>query len=81
MSLRATRAGRDYLQLASGINETTRTLQPLRRAAVFDMLDLPEVINYLAGARWCAENDDVWANMTLYRDTSATASGASFRST
>jgi len=57
----------DYLQLANGINENT----PLnaRRAAVFDLLDLPQVINHLAGSRWCAENDDVWANMSVYRDT------------
>ena len=46
------------------------------------MLDIPEVINYLAGARWCAENDDVWANMSIYRDyLTATGSGASFPST
>lgn len=57
----------DYLQLANGIRETS----PLttRRNTVFDLLDLPQVINHLAGTRWCAENDDVWANMSLYRDT------------
>ena len=57
----------DYLQLANGINEAA----PLttRRYTVFDLLDLPQVINHLAGTRWCAENDDVWANMSLYRDT------------
>ena len=57
----------DYLQLANGINESA----PLatRRNTVFDLLDLPQVINHLAGTRWCAENDDVWANMSLYRDT------------
>ena len=57
----------DYLQLANGINETS-TLAT-RRNTVFDLLDLPQVINHLAGTRWCAENDDVWANMSLYRDT------------
>ena len=57
----------DYLQLANGINETS-TLSA-RRAAVFDLLDVPQVINHLAGSRWCAENDDVWANMSIYRDT------------
>jgi hypothetical protein len=57
----------DYLALANGINETAPVAT--RRASVFDMLDLPQVINHLAGARWCAENDDVWANMCLYRDT------------
>ena len=57
----------DYLALASGINESS-TLT-VRRNTVFDMLDLPEVINHLAGTRWCGENDDVWANMSMYRDT------------
>lgn len=49
----------DYLQLANGINESA-TLEA-RRLAVFDLLDVPEVINHLAGSRWCSENDDVWA--------------------
>jgi hypothetical protein len=57
----------DYLQLANGINESASTA--VRRRTVFDLLDVPQVINHLAGARWCAENDDVWANMSLYRDT------------
>jgi hypothetical protein len=57
----------DYLQLANGINEASP--EAVRRATVFDLLDVPQVINHLAGTRWCAENDDVWANMSLYRDT------------
>ena len=57
----------DYNQLCNGIVETA-TLAT-RRAAVFDMMDVPEVINYLAGARWNGENDDVWTNMSLHRDT------------
>ena len=57
----------DFDQLAAGISENNPQVQ--RRTNVFDLLDLPEVINYLAGARWCSENDDVWANMTFYRDT------------
>ncbi len=57
----------DYLQLANGIHESASLAA--RRAAVFDLLDVPQVINHLAGTRWCAENDDVWANMCLYRDT------------
>ncbi len=57
----------DYLQLANGINEASSVT--VRRNTVFDLLDLPQVINHLAGTRWCAENDDVWANMSLYRDT------------
>ncbi len=57
----------DYLQLANGINETAALAT--RRNTVFDLLDVPQVINHLTGARWCSENDDVWANMSMYRDT------------
>jgi len=57
----------DYTELAAGIAETSAV--NVRRNTVFDMLDLPQVINHLAGTRWCAENDDVWANMSMYRDT------------
>jgi hypothetical protein len=57
----------DYLQLANGINESSSVT--VRRNTVFDLLDLPQVINHLTGARWCSENDDVWANMSIYRDT------------
>ena len=57
----------DYLQLANGINE--RSSLVVRRNTVFDLLDVPQVINHLAGTRWCSENDDVWANMSFYRDT------------
>ncbi|MDB6033646.1 MAG: Spore coat protein CotH [Verrucomicrobiales bacterium] len=56
----------DYAQLAAAINES----QPAgaRFTNIFDMLDLPEVINYMVAARWSHENDDVWANMSLYHD-------------
>ena len=57
----------DYFNLANGIVETASVTN--RRNTVFDLLDVPEVINHLAGTRWCAENDDVWANMSMYRDT------------
>jgi hypothetical protein len=56
----------DYQQLANAISETL----PLatRRINVFEMLDLPNVIDYLVAARFVQENDDVWANMSLYHD-------------
>lgn len=57
----------DYLQLANGINKASSLT--VRRNTVFDLLDVPQVINDLAGSRWCSENDDVWANMSIYRDT------------
>ncbi|HWI58934.1 MAG TPA: lamin tail domain-containing protein [Bacillota bacterium] len=57
----------DFDALASAISETLPVGQ--RRTNAFDRLNLPEVINYLAVARWIQEGDDVWANMTVYRDT------------
>ena len=57
----------DYVAMANGISES----RPLgvRRTNAFETLDIPNVINYLACARWVQEADDVWANMTLYRDS------------
>jgi hypothetical protein len=57
----------DYLALANGINESQNLAT--RATNVFDMLDVPNVINYLTVARWTTEADDVWANMTIYRDS------------
>lgn len=57
----------DYVALANAINSARSLAQ--RRTNVFDLLDLPIVINYMAVARIVQEEDDVWANMTLYRDT------------
>jgi hypothetical protein len=56
----------DYTQLANGIAEALSPAQ--RRTNVFDFFDIPQVINYLVTARWGHENDDVWANMSLYHD-------------
>src|SRR5205085_7822102 len=56
----------DYTQLANAIVETLPV--GTRKTNIFDMLDLPEVINYMATARWVQEHDDVWANMSLYHD-------------
>ncbi len=56
----------DYLQLANAISESLTI--GARQTNVFDMLDLPNVIDYLVAARFAQENDDVWANMSLYHD-------------
>jgi hypothetical protein len=56
----------DYLALANAIAETLSVGQ--RRTNVFEQFDIPQVINYLVTARWGHENDDVWANMSLYHD-------------
>lgn len=56
----------DYVVMANAISETLSLGQ--RQTNIFDILDLPEVINYLAAARFVHENDDVWANMSMYHD-------------
>jgi hypothetical protein len=56
----------DYQQLANAISPSLSVAT--RRTNIFDMLDLPNVINYLVVARFVQENDDVWANMSLYHD-------------
>jgi hypothetical protein len=39
-----------------------------RKTNVFELFDIPQVINYLVTARWAHENDDIWANMSMYHD-------------
>jgi len=56
----------DYTALANAISENLSENQ--RCINVFDLLDLPEVISYLVVARFVHENDDVWANMSVYHD-------------
>jgi len=56
----------DYLDLANKIAESVPT--ETRRINALDLFDVPNVLNYLAVARWVHENDDVWANMSLYHD-------------
>ena len=56
----------DYATLAASINDNISV--GARMTNIFDMLDLPEVVNYLVAARFVQENDDVWANMSLYHD-------------
>jgi len=57
----------DYQTLASGVAETNSVGQ--RRTNAFELFDIPEVLNYLVTARWAHENDDSWANMSVYRDS------------
>jgi hypothetical protein len=56
----------DYAAIANALAETLSVAQ--RRTNVFENFDIPQVINYLVTARWGHENDDVWANMSLYHD-------------
>ena len=57
----------DYTAMANAIAETLPVDQ--RRTNVFENFDLPNIINYMVTARWAHENDDIWANMSFYRDS------------
>lgn len=43
-----------------------------RKNNVFDQIDIPATVNYLAVARITQEGDDVWANMVIHRDSDGT---------
>jgi hypothetical protein len=63
---RATIQWYDYTALAKcrrGISA-----QRPRKTNAFEMFDVPQIINYAVIGRWSHENDDVWANMSLYHD-------------
>ena len=64
---RLTEGTQDYVEFANAIRLGLPAAQ--RRLHLFDRVDLPQVINYMAVARIVQEEDDVWANMTLYRDS------------
>ncbi|HLP77082.1 MAG TPA: CotH kinase family protein, partial [Candidatus Paceibacterota bacterium] len=59
-------AGQDYYDFAGAISEGNSTGQ--RMTNLFDRFDVPEVISYMVAARFAHENDDVWANMSIYHD-------------
>ncbi|MBN2506918.1 MAG: lamin tail domain-containing protein [Verrucomicrobia bacterium] len=56
----------DYAALAASLYETNSV--GTRGTNFFEQFDVPNAINYLVAARWAHENDDVWANMSLYHD-------------
>ncbi|HXJ74913.1 MAG TPA: CotH kinase family protein, partial [Candidatus Dormibacteraeota bacterium] len=57
----------DYTALASAVANTLPVAQ--RRTNLFDIIDIPDLINYLAVSRLSHEQDDIWANLSLYRDS------------
>ncbi len=59
-------ADTDYADLAARVAETVPN--PVRYTNIFELFDVPEVLNYLVVARWVHENDDIWANLSLYHD-------------
>ncbi len=60
----------DYLELARALAPSAG-IEGLR-VALFTRMNLPAVINYLAVARLTQEDDDIWANMSLYHDNDGT---------
>ncbi len=60
----------DYLELAQALDDDQSVAA--RRRALFDRMNLPATINYLAVARLTQEDDDIWANMSLYHDNVGT---------
>ncbi len=57
----------DYTALAAAVANTLPLAQ--RRTNFFDIIDIPDLINYLAVSRLTHEQDDIWANLSLYRDS------------
>ena len=60
----------DYLALANALSESQNL--EARRRHFFDLMNVPSVINYLAVARLTQEDDDIWANLSLYHDCDGT---------
>ena len=56
----------DYVELAQALADNRSVAD--RRRALFDRMNLPATINYLAVARLTQEDDDIWANLSLYHD-------------
>ncbi|MEI6340886.1 MAG: CotH kinase family protein [Verrucomicrobiota bacterium] len=56
----------DYVALAAALGDDR---PPAERARSWmDLGDVPATINYIAVARLCQEDDDIWANLSLYHD-------------
>ncbi|HTD87473.1 MAG TPA: lamin tail domain-containing protein [Candidatus Binatia bacterium] len=58
--------GQDFVKFTTGIAETNQLA--VRRINAYDLFDIPNAINYLVVARWAHENDDIWANLSIYHD-------------
>jgi hypothetical protein len=60
----------DYIALAEALSPA-RGVEG-RRKTLYTGMNLPAVINYLAVARLTQEDDDIWANMSLFHDNEGT---------
>jgi hypothetical protein len=60
----------DYQALAHSLQDSRSVAA--RRTALFERWNIPAVINYMAAARLTQEDDDIWANLSLYHDNDGT---------
>ncbi len=67
-----TRLGESNADMSAFVTAITASDPAVRKRNVFDQIDIPAVVNYLAVARITHEADDVWANMTIHRDSNHT---------
>ena len=67
-----TRTTEGTADMAGFVTAVTQANLTTRENNIFDQVDLPAVVNYLAAARMMQEADDVWANMCIHRDSDGT---------
>ncbi len=67
-----TRTTEGTADMASFVTAITQANLTTRENNIFDQVDLPAVVSYLAAARMLQEGDDVWANMCIHRDSDGT---------
>jgi|GEM_PF-1194731 len=67
-----TRVTENSADMAAFVAAITASNLATRKNHVFDRIDIPAVVNYLAVARIMQEGDDVWANMVIHRDSDGT---------
>ena len=67
-----TRITEGTTDMANFVTAITNANLTTRENNVFDQIDVPSTINYIAASRMMQEGDDVWANMVIYRDSDGT---------
>lgn len=67
-----TRVTEGTTDMANFVTAITNANATTRKNNVFDQIDIPATVNYLAVARITQEGDDVWANMVIHRDSDGT---------
>jgi hypothetical protein len=67
-----TRVTEGTTDMSNFVTAITNANLTTRKNNVFDQIDIPATVNYLAVARITQEGDDVWANMVIHRDSDRT---------